>query len=64
MARSTIGGDDYFYGITPEEQEKFIKQLESEAETAKDKGDLKKSREIFKRIRILTRKRSKKAQHH
>ena len=64
MARTTLGGDDPDHQLSPEEKDRLERELRKIARRLLAEGKAKESKKLLNRARNISRRPSKRAEHH
>jgi hypothetical protein len=64
MTRTTLGGDDPDHQLSPEEKDRLERELRKEARRLLMEKRSKESKKLLNRARNISRRASKRADHH
>jgi hypothetical protein len=64
MPRSNLGGDDPDHDLTAEEKDRLERQLRKQARELLARGQAKQSKKLLNRARNISRRPSKRSDHH
>ncbi len=64
MPRSDLGGDDPDHDLSPEDKDRLERKLREKARKLLTQGKAKESKKLLNRARNISRRPSKRADHH
>ena len=64
MPRSSLGGDDPDHDLSPEDKDRLERKLREEARKLLSQGKARQSKKLLNRARNISRRPSKRSDHH